>query len=283
VPAIARLVLATAGPSVVALRLLPALAGGAAVVLTALTARELGGGRTAQLVAALAAATSAQLLAMFHLLSTSPFDVVFWNVVVLLVVRMLRTGNDRLWLAIGGAGGVGLMNKLNVGLLLAAVVVALAAGRRRRLVRSRFLPVGAALAAAIVSPDLIWNATHQWAQVSMMRSLRSENASLANSLTFIPAQLVVVGPALALLWIGGLGRLLRHDDGRPLALAYLGLLVFFAATGGKAETMFARVVPAGVVTTPHNAWTEERGAPIFVCTDQTETWAQAWPSARHYG
>ncbi|HEY6425944.1 MAG TPA: glycosyltransferase family 39 protein, partial [Acidimicrobiales bacterium] len=74
VPAIAWLSIHAWGTSPVSIRLLSALAGGASVVLTGLTARQLGGGWRAQTLAALAAATSPQVLAAFHLLSTTPFD-----------------------------------------------------------------------------------------------------------------------------------------------------------------------------------------------------------------
>ena len=48
-------------------------------------------------------------------------------------------------------------------------------------------------------------------------------------------------------------------------------------------TIFSSVTPAGAVMTPHDVWTEERGDPIWVCTGQKMSWAQAWPGARHYG
>src|SRR5271165_956084 len=68
VPAVARIAVAWFGSSVVGLRLFPTLAGALTVVLTGCMARELGGGRRAQLLAALAAATSAEEIAALHLL-----------------------------------------------------------------------------------------------------------------------------------------------------------------------------------------------------------------------
>jgi 4-amino-4-deoxy-L-arabinose transferase-like glycosyltransferase len=118
VPAVARVSTALFGSSAVALRVFPALAGGGAVLMTAQMARELGGGRRAQIVAALAAATSAQVLGADHLLSTAAFDLTFWAAITLLVVRLLRTGDERLWLAVGAVAGVGMLNKDNVAFLL---------------------------------------------------------------------------------------------------------------------------------------------------------------------
>ena len=159
-------------------------------------ARELGGGRKAQVLAALAAATSPQLLAAFHLLSTTAFDLFFWSAITLLVVRLLRTGDERLWLAVGAVAGVGLMNKFNVAFLLVGLAAGLLLGGRGRALRSVWLWAGAALALALWSPNLIWNAQHDWAAFAMLRSLHQENSTLGASLVFIPAQFFVVGPVL---------------------------------------------------------------------------------------
>jgi hypothetical protein len=233
VPAVAWLATHVAGNSVVVLRVLPALAGGGAVVLSALMARELGGGRTAQTLAALAAATSSQVLAAFHLLSTTPFDMFFWAAVTFLTLRLLRTGNERLWLAVGGVAGVALLNKWNVAFLLAGLVVGLAAGGRSRTLASPWLWAGAGIALVIWAPNLVWNAQHDWAALSMTRSLHQENGGWGASLGFIPSQFVVVGPVLIVFWLAGLRRLWRSAFGRPLAVAYLVLLVGFAVSGGK--------------------------------------------------
>ena len=232
-PAVARLASDLFGASVVGLRVFPALAGGAAVVFTGLMARELGGGRNAQVLAALAAATSPQVLAACHLLSTTAFDLFFWSAITLLVVRLLRTGEVRLWLAVGAVAGVGLMNKFNVAFLLVGLAGGLLLGGRGRALRSVWLWAGVGLAIALWSPNLIWNAQHDWAAVAMLHSLHQENSTVGASLAFVPSQLIVVGPVLVVLLFGGLRYLLRHQFARPLGLAYLVLLVLFTVTGAK--------------------------------------------------
>ena len=196
VPAVARVVLVTFGPSVFWLRVLPALAGAGTVYVSALTARELGGRRTAQLIAGVAAATSPQALAAFHLLSTTAFDMFCWSVITWLVCRMLRTGDTRLWVAIGLVSGIALLDKLNVLFLILALLVGLAFSTQRAVLRSPWLVVGAGLVLLLASPDIAWNATHQWAQLSMTHSLHQENSTLGASLAFIPEQFIVVGIVL---------------------------------------------------------------------------------------
>src|SRR5829696_9767170 len=68
---------ATLGDSLLALRLLPALAGAAVVVLAGLMARELGGGRFAQGLAALAVLIAPNFLVFGTFISMDTFDQFF--------------------------------------------------------------------------------------------------------------------------------------------------------------------------------------------------------------
>ena len=233
VPAVAWMVNGLIGPFAWSFRLLPALAGAASVVLTGLMARELGGGRCAQTIAAVAAATSAQLLAAFHLLSTTAFDCFFWALITWFALRVIRTSDTRWFVPLGTATGVALLNKLNVAFLVLALVIGLATGSDRRLLWSRHAWMGAAIGLVIVSPDIVWNAQHGWAQLSMLRSLHAENSTLGASIGFLPAQLIVVGPALSMLWITGLAHLWRSSRWRPLALSYVVLAAWFTLSGAK--------------------------------------------------
>jgi 4-amino-4-deoxy-L-arabinose transferase-like glycosyltransferase len=442
VPAVAWLATHLFGTSPSALRVFPALAGGASVVLTALMARRQGCRKPGQLLAAAAAATSPQVLAAVHLLSTTSFDMFFWAAICSLVLRWLGNGDDRLWLVIGIVAGVALLDKANVAVLLVSLAVGLLLGGRGRDLANRWAGAGVLAALAIWSPNLDWNARHHWAALAMLHSLHGENSSLGASIGFIPSQLIVVGPLLVALWLPGLRRLLRDRRLRPLGIGFLvaaalytlggaksyylagfyflllaagaaqvdarvsdrvghlpatrtarrwtlalaaglvvalpftepvlprstlptgswesqinedlsatvgwpdlvrqvagvadtlprgqraGLVVFtgdYGAAGaldlwgaryglphaisghnsywwwGPAgarngatviavnlpqsylRTIFTDVTQAGVVHTPGNVWTEERGDPIWVCRGQKVTWAAAWPGARHYG
>jgi hypothetical protein len=219
------------------LRLLPALAVGALVVVTGLIARELGGGRAAQVLAAACVAASGVTIAVGHLHSTTTYDVLVWGVGLLLLARLLRTGDRRLWLAVGLVAGVGLLNKATVAQLAGVVLVGLLADRQaRRLLASRWLLAGVAVAVALWAPYLGWQAGHGWPQLAIFADLRATDGGLGAGLAFLPFQLLMTNPLLTPLWVVGLVALLR--DGwarpwRPLAVAYLLLVGFYTAVGGK--------------------------------------------------
>src|SRR5580704_2772244 len=80
------------GLSLVGLHLWPALAAWGTVILAGLTAREFGGSRRAQLLAAFAVATMPAVFGADHLFDTTAFDIAAWSGLALVVVRIGRTG-----------------------------------------------------------------------------------------------------------------------------------------------------------------------------------------------
>jgi 4-amino-4-deoxy-L-arabinose transferase-like glycosyltransferase len=237
VPLLARAMTEIAPSSLTVLRLPSALAAGATVLLTALLARELGGGRRAELIAASCAAVSTIVLFTGHLLETSTFDLLAWTAVTWLAVRALRTGDDRIWLAAGVVLGLGLLNKplpafLAVG-LLAGVVIA----GPRRLLWNRYVWGGAAIALLLWSPWLVWQGDNGWPQIDVSRSIAEGNSASSEPWwAILPFQLLLVSPVLAPVWIAGVVRVFQDPavrEFRFLAWAWVVLAVIFMATGGK--------------------------------------------------
>src|SRR5271157_5886337 len=120
------------GGSLAALRILPALAGAALVALTILIARELGGGRYAQLLAGFCVLLCPAVLVMDSLMTMNAFEPLCWMGCIWVVARILRTGDSRLWLWFGVLAGLGLENKYSTLSFGFAVTVALLLTEHRR-------------------------------------------------------------------------------------------------------------------------------------------------------
>ena len=83
------------GDSLLALRVPPLLLGIAVIVLTALLARRMGGGRAAQGLAGCAAACALVWLAMSRYYSMNAFDIFFWALAALLFAEILSLDPER--------------------------------------------------------------------------------------------------------------------------------------------------------------------------------------------
>jgi hypothetical protein len=233
-PLLARASAELFGNTLAGLRVLPALALAALVVLTASMSRILGAGRTGQLVAAVCTASCAEYLGAMHLLSTTTPDFVGWAVLMYLVLRLLDSGQPRWWVAIGVCVGISSEAKWMIFLLAAAVLAGFAATPQRALLRSRYLPVGAVLAAALAAPDLIWQAMHGWPDLSVFHNLHG--AAGHNLAVYWPAQVVYTGLVLAPVWVTGLSWGLRSPGARrfrPVIIAAGLAIVASFVLGGK--------------------------------------------------
>src|ERR1017187_8214110 len=74
-------------------------------------APELGGRRFAQGLAALAVLVAPGILATDSFFSMNAFEPLFWMGCAYIVMRIVRTGNQKLWLWFGLLAGIGLGNK----------------------------------------------------------------------------------------------------------------------------------------------------------------------------
>lgn len=190
------------GDGLVGLRLFPALAVAATVVLTGLSARELGGSRFAQGLAA-AGLASGGLLAAGQIAGPTAYDVLVWTLASWLVLRILRTGDARLWLAVGLAVGLGMEAKQTVPLLFAGLTVGLLLNRQRALFKSPWLWAGVGIAIVGVTPNVVWQATHSWPTATMDANLRAEHSGLAHAIAFPFITLLAAGALLLPVWLAG--------------------------------------------------------------------------------
>ncbi|MFI7342780.1 glycosyltransferase family 39 protein [Streptomyces sp. NPDC050085] len=234
-PLLARADTAVFGDSLVGLRVCATLAAAATVAVVALVARELGGGRGAQLLAAVLAALGAQTLAVGHMVSTATFDLLVWVLLSWFVLRVLRTGDGRWWLAAGAVTGVGVQNKYLVVLLVAVLLVGIAVVGPRAVLRGGWFPGGCAVALVLAAPTLWWQATHDWPQFTVARGI-SEDDGAENRVLLVPQQLVFLSPLFVPVWIAGWLRLWRAERlrwARAFAVAYPLLCAVVLALGGK--------------------------------------------------
>ena len=233
-PLLARVSLSLFGVSLPGLRIWPSVALAVTVFVGGLLAREFGGGRRAQLLAAIGTATMPVTLGADHLEGPTSIDILAWAVLSLVVARIGRTGNLRGWMLAGLVLGVGLTNKHSIGFFAIAVFLGAILSGGWPLVLNRWLLFGALIAGVFAVPDLVWQALHGWPTIAMTKSLNAENGGPGNIANWLIGQLIMVSLALVWVWVTGIGYLWR--SGRPmwraLVWAYGLLFVFFAATTG---------------------------------------------------
>lgn len=246
-PLLARLMSAVAPQNLVVLRMPSLLAVAALVALSAAFSRLLGGGRSAQLLTAVAVAASAITLTLGHRLSTATFDTLAWTAILLVVAHALVDDRPRLWLLAGALAGIGLNNKHAVVFLLLGLLVGVAIEREpRRQLRTPYPWLGGLLALAMWLPNLVWQAQHDWPVVALGNDIADEYGGLGGRVALIGQAFVMFSPVIGVLWIYGLVQLLRRAEWRsvrPVGVAFLVVTVVFLVSGGKGYYLAGAVPP----------------------------------------
>lgn len=245
------------GDSLWALRLPIAFLGGATIVLVGLIARGLGGGAFAQGLAALSCLAAPILLGLGNFYSMNAIDLFLWAAAGLLLVIILRDHRPGLWIPFGLLAGVGLMNKLSMGFLGAALAVALLLTPERRHFKHWQLYAGGALALLLFLPNIVWQFRNDFATLEFMRNAASDKNMPLTALEFSLAQFIEMHPFNALVWGAGLYFAFAREAGRPwrvFAWIWIALYLFFALTQSKPYYL----APAYLLLLPLGALAWER-------------------------
>ncbi|ATL66192.1 glycosyltransferase family 39 protein [Nocardia terpenica] len=237
-PMVVRAATAVFGDSVWGIRVPAMLCAAAVTVLGAVMAAELGGTRRAQTLTAFAVGTSALVLNFGHYIVTNSLDTVAWAAVLVCVLRALLRDQGVWWCWAGLVVGVALYAKYIVLLLVAALLLGLLLAGPRKVFADRWLYAGAGLGLAIGSPNLIYQATHDFPQLHMAQALGSTDGTAYRAM-FVTNLVLLLGPLLFVLCMIGLVQLFRVPEWKPVRALGIGYVVAAAASylvdGGRPD------------------------------------------------
>jgi 4-amino-4-deoxy-L-arabinose transferase-like glycosyltransferase len=221
------------GTSLTGFRFFAALAASGGVVMTGLLARELGGGRWAMLLAALAAMPFA--LGCGSLMQYVAFDYLWWIIAAYFFVRLCKSGDPRWWLPLGAIFGIGMLTKYTMLFCVAGIVIGAVATPLRRHLASKWLWVGAALSVLIFLPNVIWQAQHHFISLEFLRHIHARDVRIGRTKDFLPDQLTInlLGLPLALAGLGYYFFAANEKQWRGLGWLYVVPFILFFVLQGR--------------------------------------------------
>ena len=234
------------GGSLPVLRAVAAAAGAAKVAITMVLARELGGRRFAQGLAGLCALAAPIYLGIDSILTMNGFEPLFWMGCIWALIRIVRTGDSRLWVAFGVFAGLGLENKHSTLLFGGAVAAALLLSPQRRELAKPWIWIGGAVALLFFLPNLIWQVRHGFPTLEDLRNVKRSGKNVTLSpVDFVREQVLFLHPLLLPIWLTGLVSLLagRLSRARVVGWTYVVLLAVMIAAKAK-NYYLAPIYPA---------------------------------------
>jgi 4-amino-4-deoxy-L-arabinose transferase-like glycosyltransferase len=232
-PMVERVGLAIFGVSLVGLRLFSVIAQAAAVIVTGLMARELGGKLWAQAAAALGTAVAPLSLFEGTEFQYTTFDYLWWVLIAYFVIRLLKSENPRWCLAIGATVGLGLMTKYTMAFYLAGILAGFLLTPARRYLASRWFWMGTGLAFLIFLPNLIWQFRHDFISLHFLQHIHVRDVGQGRAEGFWRSQFFLCANRYAMpLWIAGLFSFLLNRRFRMLAWMYVvPVMIMWLAKG----------------------------------------------------
>jgi len=253
------------GDSLRALRFFPALASGAKIFLTGWIVRELGGRRYAQVLAGAVMLLCPIYLTMDNFLSMNAFEPVLWMLCVAIALRIIRTGQQRLWLLFGLVAGIGILNKHSTLLFGFGFFLGLLVTPQRRLLQNVWIWAGAFVAWLIFLPNLLWEIKNDWPTPEILRNVDLYKNAHVSWLGFIGQQALLIHPLATPICLAGLWYFLWSREGREyrfLGWTYLFILLQLLVFRGRIYYLapaYPMLFAAGAVAI--ESWIETR-APV---------------------
>lgn len=231
-PFIGSIELALFGTSLVGFRFFSALAQSVVMVIAGLMAKELGGSRKAQILAAAGAGIGILTLIQGALFQYVAFDFLWFVLLAYFTIRLLKSDDPRWWLAMGAVIGLGMMTRYTMGVYAVSLVLATLVTPARKYLKSPWLWAGAALAFVIFLPNLIWQIQHDFISLEFQQAIHERDVRIGRADGYLPEQLLMPNPFVLPFWIAGLLFYFRESKYRMIGFMYLfPVTIFFLMQG----------------------------------------------------
>jgi len=261
--------------SITAIRLGPALAHGANVLLAAVLAARFGGGRFAQLLAAGAVAMGPLFLRPGALFQPVVFDQLWWTLGLLVLAGIPSPASSppataarkfvgRQWLLLGAVLGMGLLTKFSIGFMGLGMVAAVLLTPLRRWLLTPWPWLALLLGLAIGSPSLMGQVALGFPFFTQMQDLAGTQLERIGPADFVLGQLELLQVAGLLALIGAV-YLFRRPGPGARAVAWSCLVAFLLLVALRGKPYYAGpVYPAlfGAGAAALEGWTTGLRRPI---------------------
>lgn len=225
----------------------------ALIPLTALLARELGGGKSSAWMAAVAVAMAPVLLAIGTNLGTETFEPLGWTLCAWLLARAVTRKEPSAAIWAGVVAGITFESKYGIAIWLIGLAIGIVATSARRILAWPQFWYGIAAAIVIGTPSLIWQQLHGWPFLASIHYATAHRNLTGTPLRFEIGQIFAMGWPMAPLWIAGVIApffVERLKPARFLSIAFIiatAIIIYSRGKGYYLAPAYPTMFAAGAV------------------------------------
>ena len=233
------------GDSILALRLLPALASASLTFLIGIITKRLGGNKFAQGLASFAVSIVPFYLIMNSIYSMHAFQPLLLTCCVLILIIIIQDKEPRYWLLLGLIIGIGLINQHTFVVFGFAILIGIIFTPLRKYFGNKFFWLGILITIIIVLPNIIWEIQNNFISVEYAKFIATHNATTLPFM-FVMIQIIAINPLVFPICLLGIIFLFFKTEGKPYRVfgwMFLIPFVFFLLMKTNRPDRVAPVYP----------------------------------------
>lgn len=216
----------TIGDSLFAIHLFSATTGVLILIIAWMMVKKMGGKLFSQVLALVCITLAPCYIGMESMCCYDCLNKLFWALALYFLVVLLVSANKKQWIYFGIAAGLGLMSKFDMLWLGAGIAIALVLTSQRKYFLTWQFWLGGIIVLLVVSPYLIWIATHEFLTVEYFINYSSQTQPIT-IFERIKEQAWALNPLTFPIWGMGLYYFLFNKTGkkfRLLGVAYIAVM-----------------------------------------------------------
>lgn len=242
------------GESIYAIRILPGIASSLTAFISGLIAKEMGGNKTAQSIAAAGIIFSPLFAVLAGAYSMNAFEPLLAALSLYFLVKMFNENKLAYWINIGIVFGLLIMNKHTAIVFIFFFIISLLLTKNRKFLFSKYFLYGIAISAIIILPNVIWQILNGFPSLEFyLNNLEIKNVRIP-AVEYLTLITVAYNPFTLIIVLLGTGYLLFNKEKsiyNTFAILFLLIFIlFFIWRTGRVDRFafsLLGVIPAGAI------------------------------------
>jgi hypothetical protein len=200
------------GETIIGLRFISGLFGAFTVLLSAKLAKEIGGGKYSQALAAFSICFGLAFPALSSFFSMNTVDIMLCTLFIFVFLKTIRKPSPQKWITLGILLGIGLLNKYTFLVLGFSLLLSLIFTGKWEILKSPWIYISGLIGLLIFLPHILWQINNGWPTLEFMQNATEYKNLSLSPFAFLLQLFIGLNPFTFPIWLSGLGFLFLSKE-----------------------------------------------------------------------